>query len=181
MPDPKQLPHLLILLDDESETVQEAVSEALAAFGPSLEAELARLPDPPDEHQMQKVRDLLKARQGSGPSPGEPVGVEPRFEPGQLVRHSRYDYRGVVVGFDPTCQADDAWYLSNRSQPDRSQPWYHVLVHGSNQITYAAQTSLLEDDSGEQVSHPLISHFFTEFQNGRYIRNHCPWPGWPDD
>ena len=46
MPDPEQLPHLLRLLDDESTTVQKAVAEALSAFGPSLEQELAQLPEP---------------------------------------------------------------------------------------------------------------------------------------
>ncbi len=180
MPDSKQLPHLLNLLDDESETVQKAVSEALAAFGPSLREELARLSEPPDEAQMQRIRDLLKGRRSGGTSSREPVDARPRFEPGQLVRHRRYNYRGVVVGFDPTCRADHAWYLSNPTQPDRNQPWYHVLADGTDQVFYAAQTSLVQDDSGEEISHPLVSRFFTEFVDGRYVRNNRPWPGGSD-
>ncbi|HLE33186.1 MAG TPA: hypothetical protein VJB38_11320, partial [Bacteroidota bacterium] len=42
-PDPKQLPHLLRLLDDDSPVVQETIVKELLAFGPSLQRELERL------------------------------------------------------------------------------------------------------------------------------------------
>ena len=178
MSDPKQLPHLLKLLDDDSETVRETVTEALAAFGPDLESELSRLEAPPSEHEIKLIRERLKQREArSGGNPVGPVRTEALFEPGQLVRHRRYGYRGVVVAFDPTCQAEGDWYQANRSQPDRDQPWYHVLVHDSTQVTYAAQNSLLEDDSGEEVAHPFVTHFFSQFQDGFYVRNDRPWPG----
>jgi len=41
MPDPKQLPYLLRLLEDETPAIRETVLEELAAFGSSLEDELA--------------------------------------------------------------------------------------------------------------------------------------------
>ena len=62
MPDPTQIPHLLRLIDDESEPVRQAVANALAAFGPSLPQELARLAVPPSDTQMQMIRDLLESR-----------------------------------------------------------------------------------------------------------------------
>lgn len=99
----------------------------------------------------------------------------PRFETGQLVRHRRYGYRGVVVAFDPFCRADDAWYQSNKTQPLKNQPWYHVLVHEANGNTYAAEINLTADESGEPVTHPLVEHFFSGFENGKYIRNGVPW------
>ncbi len=176
MPDPKQIPHLLRLLDDESPTVRKAVADALSAFGPSLEQKLFQLREPPDEGQLQRIRDILKVHSSGESPPRGTVVTEPVFKPGQLVRHRRYNYRGVVVAFDLTCQADDDWYLSNKSQPKKSQPWYHVLVHDSHQITYAAQTSLEEDNSGKQVVHPLLSHLFSAFSDGQYIRNDRPWP-----
>lgn len=98
------------------------------------------------------------------------------FRPGQLVRHRRYGYRGVVVDFDQTCKANENWYQANQTQPDRNQPWYHVLVHKTTQTTYAAQTSLLADNSAEPVLHPLVPHFFSDFVNGEYVRNDTPWP-----
>lgn len=42
MPDPKQLQHLMKLLDDESSVVREQVFKELSSYGPSLEEELLR-------------------------------------------------------------------------------------------------------------------------------------------
>ena len=104
------------------------------------------------------------------------AGPSAKFQPGQLVRHRRYGYRGVVVDVDPFCQASDSWYRKNRTQPSRNQPWYHVLVDGSNTATYAAQTGLLEDDRAVPVTHPLVAVFFSEFDGQSYVRNDRPWP-----
>lgn len=100
----------------------------------------------------------------------------PIFEPGQLVRHRRYGYRGVIAARDSICQASEAWYQSNKTQPNRNQPWYHVLVDGGNHTTYAASTSLQADTSDLPIHHPLIPLLFSEFVDGRYIRNNQPWP-----
>ncbi len=70
----------------------------------------------------------------------------PRFEPGQIVRHKRYGYRGVIVAFDPHCKAPPDWYMANNTQPARGQPWYHVLVDGSSSCTYPAEENLAPDD-----------------------------------
>lgn len=96
-------------------------------------------------------------------------GDSPRFFVGDVVRHKRYHYRGVVVGYDDTCQATDEWYSRNQTQPDREQPWYQVLVHGSSHSTYVAEENLLVDPSGEQVIHPLVRDYFDRFCKGRYL------------
>jgi heat shock protein HspQ len=101
---------------------------------------------------------------------------QPVFKIGQLVRHRRYGYRGVVVDRDEFCKADDTWYLKNQTQPDRNQPWYHIFVDGSSTCTYAASESLVDDASGLPIDHPLVPHFFSEFKNGTYTRNANPWP-----
>ena len=166
MPNPNQLPHLLKLLDDDSETVRQSVADALRAYGNQLNAELAQLPEPPDQDQMTQIQKLL----------GEHTDApEALFKPGQLVKHKRYGYRGIVVAVDLTCQATDAWYQNNLTQPNRNQPWYHVLVHNSDQTTYAAQTSLEADTSNEEINHPWLEEFFSDFVNGQYIRNKRPW------
>ncbi len=105
---------------------------------------------------------------------------EPLYHPGQIVRHRRYGYRGVVVDFDLTCKADEAWYQSNQTRPDRNQPWYHVLVDGSDIATYAAQTSLEADERPAPITHPYLEHFFTDFIGGRYVRNDRPWLSWDE-
>ncbi|MGY8650060.1 MAG: heat shock protein HspQ [Verrucomicrobiia bacterium] len=102
--------------------------------------------------------------------------TSPKFAPGDLVRHVRYLYRGVVVAHDPKCSADENWYKSNKTQPKRDQPWYHVLVHESASITYPAESSLEPDDSGEPIVHPMLDQFFSGFEGAQYIRNDIPWP-----
>ena len=49
--DLEQLPHLISLLDDPSETVQASVADALRAFGDSLNEALDSLAAPPDDAQ----------------------------------------------------------------------------------------------------------------------------------
>ena len=105
-----------------------------------------------------------------------PAGPRPQFKSGQLVRHRRYGYRGVVVSVDLSYQASDEWYHSNQTQPNRNQPWCHVLVHGGKSVTYAAQTSLMEDDAGQPVEHPLVALFFSEYTGQAYVRNERAWP-----
>jgi len=107
----------------------------------------------------------------------EGVGDDPhaRFRRGQLVRHVRYGYRGVVVDYDLRCEADAAWYAANKTQPSRDQPWYHVLVHGTTQATYAAQENLAPDPSCAPVAHPLLRKYFSGFEGGAYVRNQRPW------
>lgn len=106
-------------------------------------------------------------------------GDMPLFLRGQLVMHARYGYRAVVVDFDVRCLADEEWYQGNRTQPAREQPWYHLLVNASDAATYAAESNLLPDDSGEVILHPLVAEYFEAFSAGRYIRNDRSWPTWP--
>ena len=102
----------------------------------------------------------------------------PKFVPGAVVKHRRYGYRGVVVDFDMTCHADDDWYRSNQSQPDRKQPWYHVLVDGSASSTYVAESNLRPEPDAALVHHPLVGEFFEAFEGGGYLRNDAVWPSW---
>lgn len=108
----------------------------------------------------------------------QPGGAEDRpvFEPGQLVRHRRYGYRGVIVDRDDSCQADDGWYAKNQTQPNREQPWYHVFVDGTTSCTYAASQNLVADSAGLPIDHPLVGYFFSSFSGGHYERNDEPWP-----
>jgi heat shock protein HspQ len=108
----------------------------------------------------------------------------PRFELGEVIEHLNYGYRGVIVEFDSTCQAPDDWYQSNQTQPNRNQPWYHILVDGNQQVTYVAQSNLSYDTSGGSVVHGMINLFFSGYdqENNKYIRNNTPWnPGKPPD
>ncbi len=95
------------------------------------------------------------------------------FGVGQVIRHRRFDYRGVIVDVDATFEGSAEWYEQvARSRPPVDKPWYHVLVHGAQHTTYVAERHLELDDSGLPVRHPLLGEFFDEFEGGRYARTH---------
>ena len=191
MVEAKDLPYLIQLFDDQSPTVHRAVVDAMRGLGPDLPSMLRSMPTPPGESRIAEILDSIEpsprsiARSG-GASATEriedpPAAREAMFVPGQLVSHRRYGYRGVVVDSDESCQASEEWYRSNRTQPVRDQPWYHVLVDGSEQITYVAQTNLATDEEGRPIQHPLVEYFFEGFADGVHQRNDRPWPSPGDD
>ncbi len=102
--------------------------------------------------------------------------IQPKFIPGQLVRHRHYGFRGIVVDFDLSCKSADQLYVELEIELQRHQPWFHILVDGTEEVRYVAQTNLLPDHSSQKIDHPLLKYFFIESANGQYIRNKNPWP-----
>ena len=95
---------------------------------------------------------------------------EARFRVGQLVRHKRFDYRGVVFDVDATFGLTEEWYEAMaRSRPPKDRPWYHVLVHDGDHTTYVAERNLEPDESGEAIRHPEIDDYFGDLEDGRYV------------
>ena len=122
---------------------------------------------------------MINLNEGFSPQP-----TDPTFQPGQVIVHRRYDYRGLIVEMDLSCKAPEAWYQSNQTQPERNQPWYHVLVDGTHETTYVAQSNLKPDLSGDAVVHPMLNVFFhgIDEESNQYLRNDVPWnPGQPPD
>ena len=94
-----------------------------------------------------------------------------RFSVGELIHHRLFDYRGVIVDVDPNFQGSDEWYESvARSRPPKDQPWYHVLVDGSEHSTYVAERNLEADELLQPITHPSLGHFFSAFEHDRYRR-----------
>lgn len=90
-----------------------------------------------------------------------------KFAIGQLVRHKRFDYRGVVVDVDPLFMGSEEWYREvAQSRPPRDKPWYRVLVHDASHETYVAERHLQADHSDKPINHPLIGDFFQSFDSG---------------
>lgn len=95
---------------------------------------------------------------------------------GQLVTHSLFKYRGVVIDVDPTFMLSDDWYeLMAKSRPPKDKPWYRVLVHSEAHETYVAERNLQPCDDRAPINHPGIDNYFTGFENGKYIidKNHA--------
>jgi len=93
-----------------------------------------------------------------------------KFWPGQLIHHRLFDYRGVVIDVDPQFQESDEWYEEvAQSRPPKDQPWYHVLVHEAEDMTYVAERNIEADETGRPVVHRLVPLIFSAFENGSYV------------
>ncbi len=94
-----------------------------------------------------------------------------RFHVGQPVHHKLFDYRGVVVDADATFQGGELWYQTMaRSRPPKDRPWYHVLVHDAEHMTYVAERNLEPDLSDAPIRHPQLHLYFDERRAGLYVR-----------
>ena len=102
---------------------------------------------------------------------------QPIFSTGQVVLSKRWGFRAVIVDFDLSCKAPEAWRKKKGGGADLEQPWYHLFVDGSDQVAYAPQDSLKLEENPPAISHTLLQHFFDRYENGKYWRNSKPWPG----
>ena len=98
------------------------------------------------------------------------VNQKAQFKLGQIVYHTKFRYRGVIVDADPYFQGTDEWYENvAKSKPDKNKPWYQVLVHGQGNETYVAESTLSTDTSNDPIDHPFVEVFFDEYdESGEY-------------
>lgn len=100
------------------------------------------------------------------------IVVKPKFAIGQVVHHTLFDYRGVVIDIDSTFALSDQWYEQvAKSRPPKNAPWYRVLVGNAIHETYVAERNLEEDALGAPIEHPLLAQFFDAFEDGHYVRS----------
>lgn len=95
-----------------------------------------------------------------------------KYHIGQIVRHRKHPFRGVIFDVDARFSNTDEWYESipEENRPDRDQPFYHLLAENdeSYYVAYVSEQNLIADDTGEPVEHPDLPELFGDFQNGRY-------------
>jgi hemimethylated DNA binding protein len=118
--------------------------------------------------------DLEKAGRQAGA--GDLVG-QPLFSTGQVLQSQRWGFRAVVVDFDLSCKAPEAWRRKKGGGARLDQPWYHLFVDESDQVAYAPEDSLELEANPRAVKHPLMEAFFDRYENGKYWRNGRLWPG----
>ncbi len=101
-----------------------------------------------------------------------PRNSKARFAIGDVVRHRKFDFRGVVFDIDPVFANSEEWYLSipEGSRPSRDQPFYHLLAENeeTSYVAYVSQQNLAPDDEGLPVDHPGLAQLFERFADGRY-------------
>lgn len=102
----------------------------------------------------------------------------PRFRAGQIVRHLKFGYRGVVYSVDPQFALGEDWYEQvARSRPPKDAPWYHVLVDAAAHTTYVAERHLAPAEDTSQITHPLLGEYFSGYDGSAYrLRGRGPRP-----
>lgn len=95
-----------------------------------------------------------------------------KFSIGQIVRHRKFGFRGVVFDIDPEFSNTEEWWESipEDVRPTRDQPFYHLFAESeeSEYIAYVSEQNLLADDSREPVRHPQVREVFTRGRDGSY-------------
>ncbi len=88
-----------------------------------------------------------------------------KFRIGQVVRHRRYPFRGVIFDVDPEFDNTEEWYLAipEDVRPAKNQPFYHLFAENeeTDYIAYVSEQNLLPDETGEPVKHPQLSEIFS--------------------
>ncbi|MFD0982037.1 heat shock protein HspQ [Tropicimonas aquimaris] len=95
-----------------------------------------------------------------------------KYHLGQVVRHRKHPFRGVVFDVDAIFSNTEAWYdaIPEESRPEKEQPFYHLLAENdqSYYVAYVSEQNLVPDYSGEPVDHPDLPDLFGEFRDGIY-------------
>ena len=95
-----------------------------------------------------------------------------KFTLGQVVKHRKHPFRGVIFDIDPEFANSEEWYdaIPEGSRPSKAQPFYHLLAENdqSYYVAYVSEQNLELDQTGEPVDHPELAELFGDFENGRY-------------
>jgi heat shock protein HspQ len=95
-----------------------------------------------------------------------------KYHLGQIVRHRKHPFRGVIFDVDAIFANTEEWYASipEESRPSRDQPFYHLLAENeqSYYVAYVSEQNLVLDETGEPVNHPDLGDLFGDFDDGRY-------------
>ena len=102
--------------------------------------------------------------------------LEPLFSIGDVVIHTRFQFRAVVVDVDGGFDHSDS-SLKNElnafdkdEQPDVNQPWYKLLIDNGEDLSYAPESMLNSDNYAQPVNHPMLKMYLTaNIEEGRYI------------
>ena len=95
-----------------------------------------------------------------------------RFYIGQVVRHRRYPFRGVIFDVDPEFGNTEEWYqaIPEDVRPRKEQPFYHLLAENaeSEYIAYVSEQNLVPDESSDPIRHPQVGELFDGPVDGAY-------------
>lgn len=99
--------------------------------------------------------------------------TDAKYHIGQVLRHRKHPFRGVVFDVDAIFNNTDEWYeaIPEEARPSKDQPFYHLLAENdqsSYYVAYVSEQNLIPDETGQPVTHPDLPDLFGDFEDGRY-------------
>jgi heat shock protein HspQ len=99
--------------------------------------------------------------------------TQAKFTLGQIVRHKKHPFRGVIFDVDAEFSNTEEWYdnIPQESRPHRDQPFYHLLAENdeSYYVAYVSEQNLAVDITGEPIDHPDLDAMFGAYDGrGKY-------------
>ena len=98
--------------------------------------------------------------------------TQAKYGLGDVLRHRKHPFRGVVFDIDPEFSNTEEWYaaIPEDMRPRKNQPFYHLLAENSESyyVAYVSEQNLVPDETGGPVSHPDIPDLFGAFDGDRY-------------
>lgn len=95
-----------------------------------------------------------------------------KFGIGQVVKHRKYPFRGIIFDVDPVFSNTEEWWRSipEDVRPHKDQPFYHLFAENaeSEYVAYVSEQNLLPDTSGDPVRHPQVDEMFIRAEDGGY-------------
>ena len=95
-----------------------------------------------------------------------------KFRIGQVVKHRKHPFRGVIFDVDPVFANTEEWWLAipASSRPSKDQPYYHLLAENAETeyIAYVSEQNLLPDEAGGPLRHPQLPDMFEPLPDGNY-------------
>ncbi|MDR3463590.1 MAG: heat shock protein HspQ [Beijerinckiaceae bacterium] len=95
-----------------------------------------------------------------------------KFGIGQIVKHRKYAFRGIVYDVDPVFSNTEEWWESipEDIRPRKDQPFYHLYAENdeTEYVAYVSEQNLLADTSGDPVRHPQVDEMFVRARDGAY-------------
>lgn len=100
-----------------------------------------------------------------------------KYHVGQTFIHKKYGYKGVIYGWDRTCQRDAQWIQQMQANPNT--PHYLVLpdesdcvrLFGGVRLTkYVGEDNMEPLEGAHRIVHRALDHYFEgQAKNGAYI------------
>jgi len=95
-----------------------------------------------------------------------------KFSIGQVVKHRKFPFRGVIFDVDPVFDNTEEWWLAIPAdvRPKKDQPYYHLLAENAETeyIAYVSEQNLLPDDSRQPLRHPQLRKMFNVRRDGTF-------------